>query len=227
MIRPAPEPLAGRAPRRTRGQNRAPWPCLALTDRWSLALVSDGNSADGGRTASGGGSALIVALAAELVEASGNYGLRPEKLSKAEALPGLSAVRERIDRDDLSQAVAAVQLVRKTVDAGPDERGRAICVQHWLRPAMAVNGAVRTVWACSRRNSTRGRRRATLWTAPTSTHTSRRAWRPTWPVCCLRVRDVQVGVGLLVVGAAVVLAVGIVIFLFMRNDGLVFAPVPE
>lgn len=68
----------------------------------------------------------VDALAAELIEASGHYGLRADKLGNATTLLGLSAVRRQADRVGLTVPEAALAVVRETVEAWPDARGRAI-----------------------------------------------------------------------------------------------------
>jgi hypothetical protein len=79
-------------------------------------------------------------LANELIEASGQYGLRADKLEKAETLLVLSAVRERANRAGLPLPDAALEVVRETVDTWSDDRGRVI-----LRSALGFDhGTVRS-----------------------------------------------------------------------------------
>jgi hypothetical protein len=80
-----------------------------------------------------------MALTNELVEASGQYGLRADKLGGATTLLSLLAVRRRVDRDGVSAEEAALDVVREAVDAWRDQRGRLI-----LRSALGFDrGTVR------------------------------------------------------------------------------------
>ncbi len=68
----------------------------------------------------------IAGLASELVTASGNFGLRADKLDKSDTLLGLRAVREEASHKGLTTAQAALEVVREAVDGWPDKRGRLI-----------------------------------------------------------------------------------------------------
>jgi hypothetical protein len=89
-------------------------------------LSSDGRDPGDDELAGQATAPSVGALTGELIEASGHYGLRAEKLHKADTLLSLSAVRQRAGRDALSPQEAAIRVVREKVDAWPDERGRAI-----------------------------------------------------------------------------------------------------